>query len=74
MLCEVSDQSEIMRICTEAMGFARIDVGVLIGMLPTIERDIEELAEVLKIDVIPSNVYTLIAETVQNALCEGQEA
>ncbi|MHC5109521.1 MAG: HDOD domain-containing protein [Planctomycetota bacterium] len=68
LLCEVSEDGEIVSTCTEAMDFAGIELGLLIDMLPTIERDIEELASVLKIDVIPSNVYRLIAEKIQEAL------
>ncbi|MGB0716970.1 MAG: HDOD domain-containing protein [Phycisphaerae bacterium] len=69
LVCEVTEKEVIVDVCSEAMDVAKIDLAFLTGMLPTIERDIEELADVLKIDVVPSHVYTLIAEAIQAALC-----
>ena len=68
LLCEVSEEQEIANICLDAMGFVGIDVSVLIKILPTIESNIEELADALRIDVIPSNVYALVARTMQEKL------
>ncbi len=72
LLCEVTENSEIVAVCAKATQFANIELAVLPELLPTIERDIEELAGVLNIDVIPSKVYSLIADAAQLAL--GQQA
>lgn len=68
MLCEIPDTDSIPKVCTEAAHFAHIDMDVFVDLLPSIEADIEELAGVLRIDVIPSNVYSIIAKTVHEKL------
>lgn len=68
ILCEIPDADEAATTCLEATAFVGIDISVLLELLPTIESDIEELADVLKIDVIPSSVYALIAKTVREKL------
>ena len=52
----------------EATPLVGVSLEVLVALLPTIESDIEELASALRIDVIPSSVYSLIAKTVQETL------
>ncbi len=74
LLCEVPDTHEVVTVCTEATEFVGSDVSVLVKLLPSIESDIEELAEALRIDVIPSNVYALVAKTVQECLTAPTEA
>ncbi len=68
LLCEVPDPAEVAGVCTAATSFVGVDVDALVNILPSIENDIEELADVLRIDVIPSNVYALIAKAVQEQL------
>jgi len=68
LLCEIPDPQEVTVVCTEATSFVGADVGILVKLLPTIENDIEELADTLRIDVIPSSVYTLVAKSVQDLL------
>ncbi|MGB2984743.1 MAG: HDOD domain-containing protein [Phycisphaerae bacterium] len=68
LLCEIPDTEIISTVCTEATAFVGADMGILVKLLPTIESDIEELADALRIDVIPSNVYALVAKTVQEHL------
>ena len=68
LLCEIPESDEVARTCSEAAQFVGVDINILVGMLPTIENDIEELAEALRIDVIPSNVYALIAQKIQEQL------
>jgi len=68
LLCEIPDADLVTTVCAEATEFINTDLEILIEVLPTIESDIQELAEVLRIDVIPSNVYALVAKTVQNYL------
>lgn len=68
LLCEIPEASQAGAVCLEAMTHVGIDPSVLIELLPSVENDIEELADALRIDVIPSNVYALIAKTVQEQL------
>ena len=68
LLCEIPEAEEVVTVCSEATAFVGVDSAVLLKLLPTIENDIEELADVLRIDVIPSNVYALIAKTIQECL------
>ncbi len=74
MICEVADPEVVLQNCTEAMAFVGANVSVLVDLLPTIEGDIEELAEVLRIDVVPSNIYSLIAKAVQENLTAATTA
>ncbi len=68
LLCEVSDPETVVRVCTEATAFIGLEVQSLLDILPSVEKDIEDLAEALRIDVIPSNVYTLIAKAMQDRI------
>lgn len=68
LLCEVDSPDEIGRVCIDATAFIGVDAGFLVDLLPTIERDVEELADALRIDVIPSSIYGLVAKSVQEAL------
>ena len=68
LLCEVPEVDVIVPICNAATAFVGVEMGILVKLLPTIEHDIEELADALRIDVIPSTVYALVAKTVQQSL------
>jgi HD-like signal output (HDOD) protein len=68
LLCEIPNAETIVEVCHEATSFVGVDTSLLLQLLPTIEADIEELADALRIDVIPSHVYSLIAKTVQEQL------
>lgn len=68
LLCEIPKTEEVAAICAEATALAGADISLLIDVLPTVENDIEELADALRIDVIPSNVYALVARTIQESL------
>ncbi len=68
LLCEVPKAETVVQVCQEATVFVGVEPHVLLQLLPTIEADIEELADALRIDVIPSHVYTLIAKTIQEKL------
>ncbi len=68
LLCEVPEVDAILRVCTEAAAFVGVELDILVKLLPTIENDIEELADALRIDVIPSSVYALVAKTVHEKL------
>lgn len=71
ILCEVPDAEVIEQECTNACAFCGIGISVLANVLSTIEKDIEELADALRIDVIPSNVYALVAKTIQTKLASA---
>ena len=68
LLCELPEAEEVTTVCSEATAFIGVDVGILVRLLSTIESDIEEVADALRIDVIPSKVYELVAQTVQEQL------
>ncbi|MFQ5589646.1 MAG: HDOD domain-containing protein [Phycisphaerae bacterium] len=68
LLCEAPDCDEVVKVCAQATSFVGLDVDALVNILPSIEGDIEGLADTLRIDVIPSNVYALIAKAVQERL------
>lgn len=68
MLCEVPKADTIVAVCTEATAFAGVDMQTFLNLLPTIESTIEELADALRIDVVPSHVYALVAKTVQEKM------
>ncbi len=70
LLCEVPDTTEIPQICAEASSVSRIDPGSLASLLTTVEAEIEELAEILRIDVIKSDAYAMIARTIQDQLTQ----
>ncbi|MCP4591139.1 MAG: HDOD domain-containing protein [bacterium] len=68
LLCEIPDVSGTGQICAEAAEFMNVDLAVISRLLGEIEADIEELASILHIDVIPSTVYDMIAKSVQEKL------
>lgn len=68
LLCEVAEPETVVRVCTESTAFIGLEVQALLDVLPNVEKDIEDLAEALRIDVIPNNVYALIAKTMQDRL------
>ncbi len=68
LLCEIPDVTETAPICAEATAAAGVDLERLHTILGQIEKDIEELATILRIDVIPSAVYGMIANAVQERL------
>jgi len=70
LLCEVTDQHESAMICRQALDIVGLDTTMLFRVLPTIERDIEELADALRIDVVASQCYALVAESLQKNLME----
>ncbi|MHC4609144.1 MAG: HDOD domain-containing protein, partial [Planctomycetota bacterium] len=56
-LCEIPDVTEVAEVCAEATQSAGIELQTLCVILGEIEHDVEELATILRIDVIPSTVY-----------------
>lgn len=68
LLCEIPDVTEAGQICSDAAEFMGVDLSVISRLLSEIENDVEELATILHIDVIPSTVYDMIAKSVQEKL------
>lgn len=68
LLCEAPDENIIATTCAEAMAVVGLSLTVLERVLGDIESDIDDLASVLKIDVIPSRIYELIAKSVAQHL------
>ena len=68
LLCEVPNVDEIAGVCARSAELAGIELADVADVLEDIEGDVEELAAILRIDVIPSSVYALIAKTVQEKL------
>lgn len=72
MLCEKPHPGEVAGVCHEAMNLIGLELSVLAGTLPKIESDVQELAEILRVDVIPSSIYELIAAEVKNLISNPQ--
>ncbi len=68
LLCEIPDVSEAGEVCADAAKLMGVDLTVISRLLGEIENDVEELAAILHIDVIPSTVYDMIAKSVQERL------
>jgi HD-like signal output (HDOD) protein len=68
LLCEAPDEDHMVDVCQNAAGFVGVGVGLIADMLPTVESEIEELADALRIDVIPSDVYARVAKAVRDRL------
>ena len=73
LLCEIPDVHASVGVCAEATAFVGVELSVLVNILGAVEADVEELAGILKIDVIPSAVYEKIASAIreQVALAAG---
>ncbi len=67
------DEDRVLPICLEATQFAGVDVHLVADMLPTFEQDIEELADALRIDVVPSSVYAIVAKAIRDRLVASTE-
>ena len=65
LLCEEPESSKVLEVCREALDFIELEAAAFLKVLPHIEADIEELADALRIDVIPNNVYGVTAKTLQ---------
>ncbi len=64
LLCEVAADADIISRCEHAMSTVGLNLEVLNHVLGQIETDVAEFASILKLDVIPSRVYELIAKSI----------
>jgi HD-like signal output (HDOD) protein len=68
LLCEKPHAGEVGPVCSEAMELIGLEMSVLVRMLDKIETDIQELAEILRVDVIPSSVYETIVNEIKEMI------
>ncbi len=68
LLCEKPHPEQVAGVCTEAMDLIGLEMSVLVRTLDKIETDIQELAEILRVDVIPSSVYELIVGQIKGMI------
>lgn len=68
MLAETPDAERMGQECPAIAALAGLDLAALGRMLDEIEAEISQLAAILSLDVIPSNVYSLIAKSIQDRL------
>lgn len=68
ILCEKPRPGEVGPTCVQAMELVGLEMSVLVGTLDKIEADVQELAEILCVDVIPSNVYEMIVTEVKEMI------
>jgi len=73
LLCEKPEPEQVRKVCTEAMNLIGLEMSVLAGVLAKIVSDIDELAQILRVDVIPSKIYELIAGQVKALISEQAE-
>lgn len=71
LLCEIAPPDVIATACRHATACAGISLENLADLLPTIESDISELAAALRVDVIPSRVYQILAESMAGRLASA---
>jgi HD-like signal output (HDOD) protein len=65
LLCETAEPQDVAATCREAMQLIELDVEILAQCLGEVEQEILELADVLHVDIIPSKVYSLLAEEIR---------
>ncbi len=68
LLCEAPDEFDTLPTCEQAMATLGLDLATLTAILRSIETDINEFATLLRIDVIPSQVYKIIADSIAERL------
>jgi HD-like signal output (HDOD) protein len=72
LLCETPDPQTVSTVCKNALDHAGLELQVFVDLIGQVECDVEELATILHLDVIPSGVYTMIAETMRQELEAAQ--
>jgi HD-like signal output (HDOD) protein len=74
LLCEIPDVNTCAETCQQAVRFAGVTIEDLVEILGHVEADVEELAGILRIDVIPSSVYAKIAAAIRERLSVAADA
>jgi HD-like signal output (HDOD) protein len=68
LLCGTPSPEIIASTCSSALEFAGLDEADLIRLLPSIEEDIQEMADALKINVMQGGAYAMMAKTMEEKL------
>lgn len=68
LLCESPDPETVAKTCSEATESIGLNLKALHEMLGGIERDVEELATALRINVISSQAYSVVTQVIQEEL------
>ncbi len=69
-LCESRSKAVVRSMCLWAIETIGIKPQALQKVIKSVEADIEELAKPLRIDVVPSKVYSLLADALSEQLVE----
>jgi len=70
-LCESpGDMEQVAEACRQTMTIVDLDPAMLVRLLTEIEPQVTELASLLRIDVISSQVYGMIAAKLQEQLAQ----
>lgn len=67
-VCGASDPAHIEEACRRAVQTVGLETSASPSILQRVEPEIEKLAVLLRLDMMPSKVYTLIAESVSGRL------
>lgn len=65
LLCAACAPEVILRTCSSALEFVGMDEASLLSILPSIEEDIQEMADALRITVMPGDACKLVARTLE---------
>lgn len=74
LLCEIPDIDDISRVCNDAAELIGLDIQTVAQVIGDIQDHVEDLASVLHIDVLPSSVYAMIAQAIQETLTTTAQA
>lgn len=68
LLCESGTSQAIVSTCASALEFIGLQEDDLLRLLPSIEADIQEMADALKINIMQGSACALIAKTLEEKL------
>ena len=68
LLCGTPSPEIIENSCTSALEFTGLNEADLLRLLPTIEEDIREMADALRINVMKGTTYASVARTMEEKL------
>jgi len=65
LLCETPDPDEVGRVCADVAAITGLSLADLGQAVTEIQDDVDELASVLHLDVLPDEAYTLVTQAIQ---------
>ncbi len=68
LLCGSPTPEKIVETCTSALEFTGLDESELLRLLPSIEEDIQEMADALKINIMQGSSYGMVARIMEEKL------